>query len=463
MTIAQVMLASCGAVSALVAQSGWLQRAPLQSPPPRGFHGLAYDLLRGETVLFGGWDNIYLGDTWTWNGTSWTQRLPANAPPARLAHAMAADLTRGRVVVFGGAIGSGSGNDDDSTWEWDGTNWLQVNVPVAPSPRRGASMTFDPARGVCVLFGGGVGPTGSPVHDDTWEWNGVAWLLRTPAVRPPARWNPYLAADWSRGHVVMFGGGIGSTTSMFADTWTWDGVNWTQRAPAASRTVRRYGAAAYDVIRGAVVAFGGIVPTFGATGDTWLWDGLDWRRDTRPPQPQSRWATAAAFDLQRGCTVLFGGYLPGVSAETWEYQPGPLAQWTPFGTACAGPAGTPTLVPVPGSRPVAGTPFSVVLNYGTGSQLGVVAFGGSNQFWGSVPLPASLGPIGMPGCTVSVSLDVLTAVSMNGGSAGVGWQLPSTPAALGFAFHMQGVVFDAAANPFGAVTTAAGTATIGAL
>ncbi|MFY9343493.1 MAG: kelch repeat-containing protein [Planctomycetota bacterium] len=313
------------AASAAVAQSGWLLRNPSQAPSARHGHALAYDVARGVTVLFGGIANpVALGDTWEWNGSNWTQRFPANAPSPRLAHAMAFDSARNRVVVFGGAFAPPVATVSDETWEWDGNNWYQLQPPVRPSPRSGAAMTYDAARNVCVLFGGS-NLTITSVNDDTWEWNGTTWVLRTPLVRPPGRWRPFLAYDQALGQVTLFGGGDAAGTGYqpFADTWTWNGTSWQQRAPLTTPTARNGGGSAYDGQRGLLVTWGGTTSIASANAQTWVWNGTDWRHDPRTPAPAGRWATAAAYDLARGRTVLFGGAGNGwtLLGDTWAANP----------------------------------------------------------------------------------------------------------------------------------------------
>lgn len=38
-------------------------------PSERYGHAMAYDSVRGVSVLFGGFNGGYLGETWEWNGT----------------------------------------------------------------------------------------------------------------------------------------------------------------------------------------------------------------------------------------------------------------------------------------------------------------------------------------------------------------------------------------------------------
>ena len=68
----------------------------------------------------------------------------------------------------------------------------------------------------------------------------------------------------------MFGGFDG--TGYLNDTWTFDGVTWTQVAVSHSPPVRAAAQMAYDSITRKVVLFGGYNGT-NYLGDTWLWDG----------------------------------------------------------------------------------------------------------------------------------------------------------------------------------------------
>ncbi|MEZ4638070.1 MAG: kelch repeat-containing protein [Caldilineaceae bacterium] len=75
-----------------------------------------------------------------------------------------------------------------------------------------------------VLFGGGR-YAGSTVYADTWEWDGYNWVERTLPTSPPARWAHAMTYDQTRRQIVM-NGGLTGLTAAFGDTWVYDGVTW---------------------------------------------------------------------------------------------------------------------------------------------------------------------------------------------------------------------------------------------
>jgi hypothetical protein len=75
----------------------------------RQAHAMA--ALGTKVVMFGGAQNVRIGDTWEWDGAVWTRRTPANSPPPRASHAMA--TLGNKVVLFGG---EGEGAELADTW-----------------------------------------------------------------------------------------------------------------------------------------------------------------------------------------------------------------------------------------------------------------------------------------------------------------------------------------------------------
>ena len=206
--------AVAGAMAAVVPAVPAMAKG-IMAPPARCCMGMAYDVARGQVVLFGGNNAGYLGDTWTWDGTDWTERSPAHAPSARCCMGMTDDAARGRVVLFGGYNYDSYVGD---TWTWDGTDWTERTPAHAPSARCCMGMASDAARSQVVLFGGSPG-----AFFDTWTWEGTDWTERTTDHAPSARGSMGTASDAARAQVVLFGGLYGS---FLGDTWTWDGTDW---------------------------------------------------------------------------------------------------------------------------------------------------------------------------------------------------------------------------------------------
>ena len=137
---------------------------------------LAYDATTKTVVLFGGSfaDDTNSNETWTWDGVTWTQQLPPVSPPARnwnATNGMVFDSQLGKVVLFGGYTDQFVIMDD--TWEWDGTSktWTQQFPAHNPSPRT-ATLAYDPIANQVLLFGGW---TNGVAYGDTWTYDGVDW------------------------------------------------------------------------------------------------------------------------------------------------------------------------------------------------------------------------------------------------------------------------------------------------
>lgn len=158
-------------------------------------------------------------------------------PGQRQHAAMTYDERTGRVVLFGGSRGPEQPALDD-TWEWDGSAWMQISAPVHPPARAGHAMAFDPQRRRPILFGGGVprfdAGTSWSTLGDTWEYlgAGLGWQ-RLAESGPPARALAAMAAaptsrEPGRRGVLLFGG-LGADGGVLGDTWTWEGGRWVHR------------------------------------------------------------------------------------------------------------------------------------------------------------------------------------------------------------------------------------------
>lgn len=275
--------------------------------PARMMAGFVFDDARRRALVFGGITSHgeYTTSTWDWDGASWTERLPIELPPPLSGPAMAFDPLRGRTVML----------HYDGHWEFDGTAWLKRPIATVPPPRNHAAMTWDSVRQRLLLFGG----VSQVLRNDTWEWNGLTWTERVVTPAPPARRNPGVAMDRLRGRVVLFGGG--GAAGPHGDTWEWDGLTWTERTPPQSPPARSITAMAWDPGRQRVVLFGGYSDTSTRLDDQWEWDGTTWTQVTPSTKPSARWAHAMATDLAGQRVLLFGGSdVGGDRNDLWAWN-----------------------------------------------------------------------------------------------------------------------------------------------
>ncbi|MDX2118207.1 MAG: kelch repeat-containing protein [Planctomycetota bacterium] len=269
----------------------------------------------GATVLFGGAaSGIASNDTWLWNGNEWVQRV-GSGPSPRAGHAMAYDSARGATVLFGGI--SQMGVESRETWEWNsGSGWRRV-TSAGPLARSGHSMVYDVNRRFTTMFGGSLGST----FGETWEWNGVFWVRRN--VSPPQLLSSEMAYDIARGAAVAFGSSSSGEPNP-VPLWLWGGQSWNAVRPASGPSARSEHAMAYDANRRVTVLFGGVIPLvggeFATSAETWEWDGGRWSLVANNG-PAARFGHAMAYDSTRRVTVLFGGTTAaGNSNETWEWD-----------------------------------------------------------------------------------------------------------------------------------------------
>jgi hypothetical protein len=283
------------------------------SPSARCCMGMAYDQGTKSTVLFGGSNGT--ADTWIWRG-GWTQMYPATSPPARGNSGLAPDGT-GNLVLFGGSTSSGIYLND--TWTWDGTTWTKQFPPVSPPPRAQMAMAYDPATSSVVLFGGCNVAPGTCTLGDTWTWNGSAktWTQQNPTNSPSPRRAP-MAYDDANGTMLLFGGDK-AVGVQYTDSWNWTGTNWVQVFPASTPSARTSANMTYDATLGMIVLFGGYAGVWeDSLNDTWTWNGIDWTEVYPATVPHNRYDFGMAYNPAHKAVLMFGGFSSGPAlGDTW--------------------------------------------------------------------------------------------------------------------------------------------------
>src|SRR6185503_9431167 len=85
-----------------------------------------------------------------------------------------------------------------------------TRTPTGPA----VAMAWDTTRQCTWLVSGS---SARPTLE-TWRWDGLDWTQSAPAQSPPFANDLALCADPVRGRVVLVAGG---------QTWEWDGTSWT--------------------------------------------------------------------------------------------------------------------------------------------------------------------------------------------------------------------------------------------
>ncbi|HEY4179120.1 MAG TPA: DUF4215 domain-containing protein [Kofleriaceae bacterium] len=229
------------------------------------------------------------------------------------------DSARGVVVLFGG-VRSGASGVMAETWEWDGVNWMSRSPARSPGRRTLSAMAYDSDRHRVVLFSGFD-------TNDTWEYDGVTWTLRTLPASPGIRYRPAMAYDAERHQLLMFGG-YDATTS-YDELWAYDGTTWTRiDKPSIGEwpPVLTHAAMAYDPIRKRTVLFGGQHMGNGSH-ETWEWDGTAWSSTASTLLPDN-----TAFYVDAPDNLAWDAAVQRVvhtdPSATWQWDG---AQWTHLG------------------------------------------------------------------------------------------------------------------------------------
>jgi len=461
-------------VSAGALPAQWNQANPSASPSARIEPAMAFDTSSDKTVLFGGADiggfpPTNFNDTWTWDGTDWSPATPTSTPGGRYFAGMAHDLLRARTVLYGGLTATFfGGNYNDDTWEWDGSNWNQVATTSTPGSLIGNpgvaqhSMAYDTIGQRIVMFGGELFQGIVPAPNVTLLYDGTNWTQASPATAPPRRAQAAMCEAPTLGGVLLFGGtnfnnppGPGGEI-LWNDLWVYSVATdtWTELTPTGTLPAPRAGASLlFDTVSSVYILHGGYVEDPANPGmsipdsETWQFNGSSWTNisstASNPTGPRVRFASANG---PNGCSVLFGGssaFFGTNYADSWNY--GYCAAVMNFGAGCAGSSGVPSLAAA--SRPVLGGAYQLyVTNLVPSAIVAFMAIGFSDTNSTLGPLPLNLSVVGLdPSCLLLVSADATELINVAGGTGIWTANLPGNPAFNGLELYHQAGSLDAQA------------------
>lgn len=254
--------------------------------------------------------------------SAWRPIVSLHSPGPRTLAVVAYDVKRQRAVLFGGSTGWVEGSDllDNSTWEWDGSDWHAMDTPTAPPARMKHGMAYDQERGTVLLFGG-KDSYGEPLMD-LWEWDGATWRKLCPACNPAARYDHQMFYDTGRNKVVVYGG-LNNKPVGFSDAWAWDGSGWSNIPFESSSPAMFNASMIFDTEHYRAISF---IPR--DWGNTWILEWNTWRRLDPIDQPPPRDESMMVYDPERDLTILFGGEQDGVwFNDTWIFD---QKTWTEF-------------------------------------------------------------------------------------------------------------------------------------
>ncbi len=276
--------------------------------------------------------NFLSGAVVNWNGSARTTtfvsatQLTAAITATDIATAGTAQVS----VVNPSAGGTVSANFSilDPTQAVD---WIQLAPSgTLPSARSYASTVFDSVTNQIIMFDGGPGPSGAASNNDLWRLsnaNGIgvpAWTQVSVSGGPAARLLQSAVYSPSTNRMIIFGGGLGSTSPCANDVWALTNANgnggspaWTQLSPSGSAPSAREGhVAGYDDTNNRMIAFGGdgcfpsivyndvwvLTNANGASG-TPAWIQLSPTGTVPPPTGLAR----GFYDSANNRLVFFGG------------------------------------------------------------------------------------------------------------------------------------------------------------
>lgn len=200
-----------------------------------------------------------------------------------------------------------------------------------PIDRNSHSAVFDPTTNRMVVFGGRAYSASRANLNDLWRLNaatnasvGSTWTAVAPlGSKPSARSGHTAVYNSISNRMIVFGGGLGSTSPCVNDTWVLENANgnggtatWAQLSPSgATPPARLYHSAVYDATSNVMMMYGGGDCFSTVFGDFWILSNADgtggtptWTQLTPtgvPPTPRAY--HTSVYDSSTNSMIVFGG------------------------------------------------------------------------------------------------------------------------------------------------------------
>jgi PKD repeat protein len=188
-----------------------------------------------------------LADTWSYHGGVWTNitNHSKTHPTPRVGMRLVDDPSAGYVVAFGGGIewwwtwGTQIFSYSD-TWKFSGGHWTNITQSQYPPGRTFGAMAYDPSCDCVLLYGGSWGDY-VPLFNDTWMFANGSWNSVEFRSTAGTRADGGMTWDPADGYLVVYGGSTYGGAR--GDTWTLQpvglaaGANATPRSGVAPLTV----------------------------------------------------------------------------------------------------------------------------------------------------------------------------------------------------------------------------------
>ena len=329
--LATLLFCASGSSATSADDGTWTE---VRQPPPRSLAAAAFDPIREQLVMFGGFLPAGVSqEVWTCSlqSRSWTLRtVQGPSPPGRRDHTLVYDSIADRFILFGGWDRSAFLDDLWVLSLQGGARWERLEVPGSkPSPRSEHGTLFDPIRNRMIVVGGH-GPEGRA--SDVWQLDlsGVpAWSrMETATVGPANRHSHTFTYDPVRDRAWVIGGWEDGPLS---DAWylpLGGPADWAQISPNGSLPPRKDHVTVYDELRDRIIVSMGANDSL--LSDTWILDPRDggaWSEIVAERPPPRRDAVAI-YDTPRARVLLFGGWSGDVRRDVWALEGGASPTWS---------------------------------------------------------------------------------------------------------------------------------------